>query len=103
MNYYSETDLNSVLDIRDRRVIQKKFTPVNIRFCRDCPMFEKHYWQKNPSLETGWCRRMSYYRTYDDETPYYVYVNENSFCNEDDIEDEYQLFGNIIYHILYNL
>ena len=61
---------------------------IKIRFCRDCPMFEVNYWQKNPSIVTGWCRRMSYYRTYDDEAPYYVYVNSNSFCNEDDIREE---------------
>ena len=62
---------------------------VHIRFCRDCPLFEENYWQPNPSLyKIGWCRRMSYYQTLDSEDPYYVYVNSDSFCNEDQIRNE---------------
>ena len=61
---------------------------INVRFCRDCPLFEPDYWQNDPSITVGWCRRLSYYEFLDDEVPYYVYVNSNSFCNEDDINDD---------------
>ena len=88
MKYYSEKDLDSILDIRDRRLTRLKLTPINVRFCRDCPCFQINYWQKDPSVVSGWCKRLSYYETMDDEAPYYVYVNSNTFCNEDDIGDE---------------
>lgn len=88
MKYYSEKDLDSILDLRDRRLTHLKLTPINVRFCRDCPCFQINYWQKDPSVVSGWCKRLSYYETMDDEEPYYVYVNSNSFCNEDDIGDE---------------
>lgn len=88
MNYYSEKDLDSILDIRDRRLVKMKFKPINVCFCRDCPLFEANYWQKNPSVVSGWCKRLSYYETMEDEVPFYVYVTSNGFCNEDDIGDE---------------
>lgn len=88
MKYYSEKDLDSILDIRDRRLTRLKLTPINVRFCRDCPCFQINYWQKDPSVVSGWCKRLSYYETMEDEAPYYVYVNSNTFCNEDDIGDE---------------
>ena len=61
---------------------------IHVRFCRDCPLFEPNYWQADPSITVGWCKRLSYYETLDNEVPYYVYVNSNSFCNEDDINDD---------------
>ena len=61
---------------------------IRVRFCRDCPCFQTNYWQKDPSVVSGWCKRLSYYETMDDEEPYYVYVDSNSFCNEDDIREE---------------
>lgn len=88
MNYYSEKDLDSILDIRDRRLIKMKFKPINVRFCRDCPCFQINYWQKDPSVISGWCKRLSYYETMEYEAPFYVYVNSNNFCNEDNIGDE---------------
>lgn len=89
MNYYSEKDLDSILDIRDRRLIKMKFKPINVLFCRDCPYFQPYYWQIDSSIVNGWCKRLSYYETLDGETPYYVNVNSNNFCNKDDIGDEY--------------
>lgn len=83
--YLKNTRLNKILDIMDEEPLDES---INVRFCRDCPMFEANYWQENPSIVTGWCRRMSDYRTFDDEAPYYVYVNSNSFCNEDDIGED---------------
>ena len=65
---------------------------INVRFCRTCPLFEPDRIQYDPSITRGWCRRMSYYEPIlDNELPHYVYVNSNSFCNEDDIgnEDDY--------------
>lgn len=91
--YLKDTRLNKILDIIDTvepEITEDKTVPteINVRFCRDCPMFEIGYWQENPSIATGWCRRLSDYRTFDDEAPYYVYVNGNSFCNEDDIGED---------------
>ena len=98
MKYYSKeilehSHLNKNLDIIDEiepSVTEGKTVPasINVRFCRDCPLYELDYWQPDPNIKLGWCRRMSYYRTLDNEEPYYVYVNSNSFCNEDDITEE---------------
>ena len=85
MRYYSEEYVRNIHLIP---VEHKAPQIVNIRFCRDCPLFEPNYWQKDPVVTSGWCRRMSYYETMEDEPPFYVYVNSNSFCNEDDIREE---------------
>lgn len=62
---------------------------IKVRFCRDCSLFEPCLHQYDPNITQGWCRRMSYYEPIlDNELPYYVYVNSNSFCNEDDIGNE---------------
>ena len=61
---------------------------INVRFCRDCPLFEIYSFQPERYFQYGWCRRMSYYDTFDNECPHYVDVNSNSFCNEDDIKKE---------------
>ena len=82
MTYYSEKDLKDILDARDRRVLKYTKQPIEISFCRDCELFEPDYWQPNPEIQVGWCRGRSYYRTYDDEYPYYVYTNSNSFCDK---------------------
>lgn len=100
MTYYSREILeqylkdSKILDIIDETepyLTTGKTVPANIkiRFCRDCPLFELNYWQPDGALlQHGWCRRMSYYNTLDNEAPYYVYVNSNRFCNEDDISEE---------------
>lgn len=63
---------------------------INVRFCRTCPLFESNRIQYDSNVIQGWCRRMSYYEPLleDNELPHYVYVNSNSFCNEDDIGNE---------------
>lgn len=62
---------------------------INVRFCRTCPLFEPDRIQYDPNITRGWCRRMSYYEPIlDNELPHYVYVNSNSFCNDDDVGDE---------------
>lgn len=83
--YLKNTRFNKILDIMDEESLDES---INVRFCRDCPCFEANYWQKDSTIVNGWCKRLSYYETLDDEIPYYVYVNSNSFCNEDDIGDE---------------
>lgn len=88
MLYYSEEDINKVIPIYYKRQLLTRATPINVRFCRDCPCFEEDYWQEDPSVVNGWCTRLSYYKTLDDEIPYYVNVNSNSFCNKDDIKEE---------------
>lgn len=88
--YLKDTRLNKILDIIDDvepEITEGKTAPakINVRFCRDCPCFQANYWQKDPTVVSGWCKRLSYYETMDDETPYYVYVNSDNFCNEDNI------------------
>lgn len=87
MKYYNEQELAYFLKTEDLNTITIACHPVNIRFCRDCPCFQVNYWQKDPTVVSGWCKRLSYYETMDDEIPYYVYVNSNNFCNEDDIKE----------------
>lgn len=89
MKYYSEEELKHILPLHYWQQVIKRNTPISVRFCRDCPLFEPNYWQKDPVVTCGWCRRMSHYETMEDEPPFYVYVNSNSFCNEDDIIDVY--------------
>jgi len=57
---------------------------INVRFCRDCPLFEITGTKPNSNIQEGWCRNKSCYSL---DLPYsfYVIVNSNSFCNEDDI------------------
>lgn len=91
--YLKDTRLNKILDIIDETepyLTEGKTVPanINVRFCRNCPCFQVNYWQQDPSVVSGWCKRFSYYETMDNEEPYYVYVNSNSFCNEDDIQEE---------------
>ena len=92
--YLKDTRLNKILDIIDETepyLTEGKTVPANIkvRFCRDCPYFQANCWLKDSTIVNGWCKRLSYYETMDNEEPYYVYVNRNSFCNEDDIVDDY--------------
>lgn len=85
MRYYSEEY------VRNTHLIPVEYNApqiINVRFCHDCPCFQVNYWQKDPSVVSGWCKRLSYYETMDNEEPYYVYVNSNSFCNEDNIGEE---------------
>lgn len=91
--YLKNTRFNKILDIIDDvepEITEGKTAPakINVRFCRNCPYFEANYWLKDSIIVNGWCKRLSYYETLDNEAPYYVYVNRNSFCNEDDIEGE---------------
>lgn len=88
MKYYSEDDIRELVSEVESNCLFAHSTPINVRFCRDCPCFQINYWQKDPSVVSGWCKRLSYYETMEDEAPFYVYVNSNSFCNEDDIGDE---------------
>ena len=103
MKYYSEKDLNEILDARDRRILRQTKTPIEVSFCRDCELFEQDYWQ--PNLETcieGWCRGRSYYLTYDDEVPHYVYTDSNSFCDKRTIVNEQFIFS-IVNSIIFNV
>ena len=89
MKYYSEDDVRALVCEVEALYLFAHSTPIKVRYCRDCPCFQANYWQQDPSVVRGWCKRLSYYETMDNEEPYYVYVNSNSFCNEDDIVDVY--------------
>lgn len=87
MRYYSEEDLKIPLHYR-RQVIEQA-DPIDITFCRDCDLFEPNYWQPDPeTCLYGWCKGRSYYETLDDEEPYYIYTNTNSFCDKRTIAHE---------------
>lgn len=98
MKYYSEIDLSSILDIRDKRLIQMKFAPINIRFCRDCPYFISDYIPDEVGRYGGWCE----YRSESEEGWHYD-VMEDSFCNEDDIVDVYQFSFLFIFDMVCSL
>ena len=59
---------------------------INVRFCRECPLFEYDGIQPDPDIGRGWCRRFS-----DEDVPHYVRVTDRDFCNEDRLE-EYDLY-----------
>lgn len=56
---------------------------INVRFCRDCPMFDIDGLQPDPDIRRGSCLRMS-----DENVPFYVDVTDRDFCNEDNIKNE---------------
>lgn len=88
MKYYSEEELKKIIPIHYWRQILAQTTPINVRFCRDCPCFNQDVIQWTPGVITGWCSRTSYYETLDNEVPWYVCVNSTDFCNEEIQIDE---------------
>ena len=64
---------------------------INVRFCRDCPLFEYDSVQGKLPRRHGICKRLSRDISFAGEWPRYVHTYEDSFCNEDDIgnEDDY--------------
>lgn len=86
--YLKDTHLNKILDIIDETepyLKAGKTAPasINVRFCRDCPLFDINGIQPDPGIIHGRCRLFS-----DEDVPYYFRVDDTDFCNEDNIEDE---------------
>ena len=81
MRYYSEEYVRNIhlIPVEEYKAPQI----VNIRFCRDCPLFDINGIQPDPGIIHGRCLRFS-----DEYVPYYVRVDDTDFCNEDKIEDE---------------
>lgn len=67
------------------KLAEENNATINVRFCRDCPLFEYDCVQPDPKVSYGWCR-MSYYIV--DDGDYAADVTSNSFCNENEIGDE---------------
>ena len=61
---------------------------INVRFCRNCPMFVPNGVQLDYPIIKGYCKYLSYDEPEEGEYPYYVHVPANDFCNEDNIKDE---------------
>ena len=72
-NFVSEDEI----DVAENR----GFT-INVRFCRECPLFEIDGIQPDPDVTRGWCRRLSF-EGEGKYTPHYIRVDTNSFCNDD--------------------
>lgn len=61
---------------------------INVRFCRDCPLFEYDGVQRELPRRHGICYRLSRCDVVEGEWPHYVHTYEDSFCNENDINTE---------------
>lgn len=80
MKYFYENDIVKQGWANYAQLNRGSARPINVRFCRDCPLFEPDGFQPDPSITKGCCHRMS-----DEDFPFYVDVTSNSFCNEDEI------------------
>ena len=98
MKYFYEKDICELVNESEVNYLFAHSTPINVRFCRDCPKFDINGIQPDPGIIHGLCLRFS-----DEHVPYYVRVDDTDFCNEDKIEDVYQFYFITFYHILYNL
>ena len=82
MKYYSEEDLRKIIPLHYLRQILAYAKPINVRFCRDCHNFEKEHYS---STKRGWCRDLSWWEDENDQR--LIYVLDDHFCNEDDINE----------------
>ena len=98
MKYYSEDDVRELVSETESMYLFAHSTPINIRFCRDCPYFISDYIPDEVGRYSGWCEWRS-----EGENGWHYDVMEDSFCNEDDIVDVYQFSFMFVYHILCNL
>lgn len=83
MKYYSMNEIVKQGWANYAQLNRASAKPINVRLCRECPMFVPNGIQPDEGIRHGWCARMT-----DEEVPYYVHVDNNDFCNEDKIEDE---------------
>lgn len=87
MKYFYENDIVKQGWASYSQLEKSSSRPINVRFCRDCPLFEVNGIQPDEGVRHGWCKRMSFWDTIEGEIPHYVRVDNSSFCNEDDIKD----------------
>ena len=84
MKYYSEDDVRELVSETESNYLFGHSTPIKVRFCRDCPLFDINGIQPDPGIIHGRCLRFS-----DEYVPYYARVDDTDFCNEDKIKDVY--------------
>ena len=82
MKYYNEDDIRELVSEIESSYLFAHSTPINVRFCCDCPLFDINGIQPDPGIIHGRCLRFS-----DEHVPYYVRVKDSDFCNEDNIGD----------------
>lgn len=81
MKYYSADFLKREGFASEAQLARFPQAAINVRFCRGCPYFVEDYWQEDPEdYIDGWCDRLSYTNTFQDESPWYVYVCSKDFC-----------------------
>lgn len=83
MKYFYENDIVKQGWASHTQLERASAKPINVRFCRDCPYFDINGIQPDKGVIHGICLRLS-----DDVLHHYIRVNDNSFCNENDIGDE---------------
>jgi hypothetical protein len=83
MKYFYENDIVKQGWADYTQLNNVSIKPINVRFCRDCPLFDINGIQPDPGIIHGRCLRFS-----DEHVPYYVRVDDTDFCNEDKIENE---------------
>lgn len=83
MKYFYENDIVKQGWANYAQLNRSSAKPINVRICRECPMFEPNGIQPDKGVCHGWCRRLS-----NEDVPYYVRVDDNDFCNEDKIGDK---------------
>lgn len=85
MKYYSMNEIVKQGWANYAQLNRASATPINVRFCRDCPKFDIDGLQPVPGIVRGSCLRMS-----DENVPFYVDVTDRDFCNEDNFNEVLQ-------------
>lgn len=84
MKYYSEDDVRELVSETEALYLFAHTTPIEVRYCHDCPYFISDYIPDEEGRYSGWCEWRS-----ESEEGWHYEVMEDSFCNEDDIVDVY--------------
>lgn len=83
MKYFYQNDIVKQGWANYSQLEKASVQPINVRFCRDCPLFDINGIQPDPGIIHGRCLRFS-----DEHVHHYVRVDDTDFCNEDKIENE---------------
>ena len=82
MKYFYQNDIVKEGWANYSQLEKASAQPINVRFCRDCPLFDINGIQPDPGIIHGRCLRFS-----DEYVHHYVRVDDTDFCNEDKIKD----------------
>lgn len=97
MKYFYEKDICELVNESEVNYLFAHSTPINVRFCRDCPKFDINGIQPDPGITRGLCLRFS-----DEHVPYYVRVKDSDFCNEDNIGDQNGQYFYLTYNYIFS-